>query len=124
MITLLNDYYKIEHIDVAGDETLFGVTLLPDYCAYAGHFPGNPVSPGVCNIRMIIECAEQIVSRRLFLAYIAKCKFSAVMTPHTTPRLQLRMNLTEVEGVYSVWATIFDDTIIFIDFKGELTAIQ
>ena len=26
---------------------------------FQGHFPNNPVSPGVCNIEMIKECAEE-----------------------------------------------------------------
>lgn len=127
MITLLDDYYRIDSRSDEGDKTVFGVTLLPDYCAYRGHFPGNPVSPGVCNIQMIKECAERLVGKRLFLGYIAKCRMSAVITPQISPRLQIRMKFSEVstaavETVYQVSATVSDDTTIYMEFKGELTS--
>ena len=123
-LTLLNDYYRIDKQVADGDETLFGITLLPDFIAYKGHFPGNPVSPGVCNIQMIKECAEQLTCKRLFLPYIAKCRFSAVITPLTTPQLQLRMRLIKAETAYHLHATLFDDTTTYIAFKGEFTAIN
>jgi len=124
MITLQNDYFKIDSRVAEGDDTLFGITLQPEYCVYAGHFPGNPVSPGVCNIQMIKECAEQLAGKRFFLGYISQCRLSAVITPQTTPHLQIRMQLSEVEDMYKVRATVYDDTTTYIDFKGELTPVK
>lgn len=123
MITLHNEYFTIDSSVADGDETVFSVTLLPDYCAYAGHFPGNPVSPGVCNIQMIKECAEQLAGTHLFLGYISQCKLSAVITPQTTPHLQIRMQLVADDTLYKVRATVYDDTTTYIDFKGELTPV-
>ena len=123
MMTLLNDYYRIDSRVVADGETLFGISLIPGYCAYKGHFPENPVAPGVCNMQMIKECAGLLAGRRLFLAFIAKCRFSAVISPLTTPHLQLRMKLSVVssaEKTYSVHATLSDNTTTYIQFKGEL----
>jgi 3-hydroxyacyl-[acyl-carrier-protein] dehydratase len=118
----MNDYFHIESCKVEGDETLFEVTLLPDYCAYKGHFPENPVSPGVCNIQMIKECAQLLTGKRLFLSHIAKCRFSAVITPQKTPHLKMRMLLSEVDTLYKVQAVVFDDSTTYIEFKGEFTS--
>ena len=115
----MNDYYHIESIRVEGNETIFNVTLLPGFCAYQGHFPGNPVAPGVCNIQMIKACAEQLTGKRLFLGYIEKCRFSAVITPLTTPQLQLCMQLSDRDHVYKVKAIVCDDTTTYIEFKGD-----
>jgi 3-hydroxymyristoyl/3-hydroxydecanoyl-(acyl carrier protein) dehydratases len=124
MITLNNDYFKIDNCTNEGEDTLFSITLLPDYCAYEGHFPGNPVSPGVCNIQMIKECAEQLAGKRFFLGYISRCKLSAVITPQTTPQLSIRMRLSEAEGLYNVNAVVSDNETTYIDFKGELTPVS
>ncbi|HCC53217.1 MAG TPA: beta-hydroxyacyl-ACP dehydratase [Porphyromonadaceae bacterium] len=124
MITLLNDYFSIDRQTTENDETLFCVTLLPAYKAYAGHFPGNPVSPGVCNIQMIKECAGQLAGKSFFLGYISQCRLSAVITPQTTPQLQIRMQLSGTDDIYKVRATVSDGTITYIDFKGELTPVK
>ena len=123
-MTLNNDYFKIDNCMNEGEDTLFSITLLPDYCAYEGHFPGNPVSPGVCNIQMIKECAEQLAGKRFFLGYISRCKLSAVITPQTTPQLSIRMRITEAESIYNVNAVVSDDDTTYIDFKGELTPVS
>ena len=128
MITLLNEYYRIDNIEADDNDTLFGIALLPGYGAYAGHFPGNPVSPGVCNIQMIKECAERLAGKRLFLAAITRCRFSAVLTPpvsapsspQTSSSLRLRMRLLEAEGRYKTVATLYDDMVTYMEFKGEL----
>jgi len=123
-MTLNNDYFKIDDCTSDGDDTLFRITLLPDYCAYKGHFPGNPVSPGVCNIQMIKECAEQLAGKRFFLGYISKCKLSAVITPQDTPQVDVRMKLSEKEGLYTVNAVVGNDETTYIEFKGELTPVK
>ena len=141
----MNDYYKINSRTADGEATLFDVSLLPDYCVYSGHFPGNPISPGVCSIQMIKECAEQLTGHRLFLAYISKCRFSAMISPKMTPRLLLRMHLSKdgfrfpanslhgsngilqrsfeqhinFSEMFNIIATLFDDTTSYIEFKGE-----
>lgn len=129
---LQNDYFRIDSCAEADGESLLRVTLLPDFCAYEGHFPGNPVSPGVCNIQMIRECAEILTGKRLFLGYIAQCRMSAVITPLTTPQLLIRIRISETDGVYGVHATISDEkhsvhrndgseNTKYLEFKGELT---
>jgi len=84
MTALIDKYYRIDYRTAYEDDTLFGITLLPDYYVYKGHFPDNPISPGVLNIQLIKECVEHLAGRRLFLSYIDKCRFSAVITPLKT----------------------------------------
>ncbi|MDR1380201.1 MAG: beta-hydroxyacyl-ACP dehydratase [Tannerella sp.] len=125
MITLLDDYYKIDGRTAEDDGVLFRVTLLPEHRVYAGHFPGRPVSPGVCSIQMIKECAGLLTGKRLFLGYISQCRLPAVITPQTAPQLQIRMQLSETDGTaYRVRATVSDGTTTYVEFKGELTPVQ
>ena len=123
-MVIINEYFKIDSRTTDGDETLFNITLLPEYCAYEGHFPGNPVSPGVCNIQMIKECAEKLAGRRFFLGYISRCKLSAVVTPQTTPQLCIRMTLSETDGLFDIKAVVSDADTTYIEFKGELTPVK
>ncbi len=51
-IMLENKFYRIINISNDFEFYLFEVELLQDCDVYEGHFPGEPIAPGVCNIRM------------------------------------------------------------------------
>jgi 3-hydroxyacyl-[acyl-carrier-protein] dehydratase len=123
--TRMNDYYCIDYQIEEGDDTLFGIRLLPDFDLYRGHFPGMPVAPGVCSMQMIKECAETLAGKRLRLTYIERCRFLSVMTPQATPSLTLRMRLLHLAAEtaeYRAEATLYGATTTYMQFKGEFTA--
>ena len=51
------------------------VTFDPDFAGFAGHFPGNPIVPGVCLLLLARVCAEQTVGAPLELAELQSCRF-------------------------------------------------
>ena len=53
---LLNDFFTIE--EFSKDATAFRavVRLNEQHPVFAGHFPGQPVVPGVFTLQMIKEC--------------------------------------------------------------------
>ena len=46
---LENKYYQIKEMKMNQQEGIFRLRLLPDCDIYRGHFPSNPVCPGVCH---------------------------------------------------------------------------
>ena len=54
-------YYHILSSEITADAGVFRVALNADCEVYQGHFPGEPVCPGVCNIQMIKECTEMLL---------------------------------------------------------------
>ena len=58
---LLENFYKIIHRKEREDgKREIEIELNPGHALYQGHFPGQPVVPGVCTLQMIKESAEQI----------------------------------------------------------------
>ena len=53
---MIKDFYKVDSVARHDDGAVYRVSLNPDCEVYKGHFPGNPISPGVCGIQMIREC--------------------------------------------------------------------
>lgn len=69
---LLENFYKIIHRKEREDgKREIEIELNPGHALYQGHFPGQPVVPGVCTLQMIKESAEQIVSQPLQYVQIA-----------------------------------------------------
>ncbi len=119
---LLDNYYKIVDTTEASGATVFRVELLPGCKVYEGHFPGNPVSPGACNMQMIKELAERISGQPLHIASIKQCRLMAVVSPQDTPSLAVTATVVPTEQGFTVTATIAAADTVCLTFKGEMTA--
>ena len=120
---LENRYYRV--LDVRReDETtaVYRVELLPECDVYRGHFPGNPVSPGVCNIEMIKECAMLFAGRRLFLSGIKRCRLTAVSSPMICPIVEVYISVLLVDNVWRVTAKVADNERIYVEYQGEMVS--
>ena len=70
---LENKFYKVLRAHKENEQkAVYHVAILPDCNVYQGHFPGNPVCPGVCNIQTIKECASLLVGKELRIMSIVK----------------------------------------------------
>lgn len=111
---LLKDFYKIVSTDKNddGNHTIV-VYLNKDHEVFKGHFPNNPVTPGVCMMQIIKELCESILSKELQLKTASNVKFMALINPETNPTLRLELSIVEnEEGEIKVKnTTYFDETV-------------
>ena len=98
---LLENFYKIIHIKEREDgKQAIEIELNPGHVLYQGHFPGQPVVPGVCTLQIIKESAEQIANQPLQYVQIASSKFLSAINPLETPLLQLFIRLEKTEALW------------------------
>ncbi len=92
---LKDSFYKL--ISLAPTETGYNavVELLPEHEIYRGHFPGQPVVPGVCTLTIVRECLAAALGHGVMFRRIRECKFLAAIVPGEAVRLTLVMNLRE-----------------------------
>ena len=118
---LIKDYYTIENVLKQDDGIVrFDICLNADCPVYEGHFPGEPVSPGVCNIQMIKECAEQVAGKSLFLNNLQQCRLTTLVTPLAHPQVEVKILLEEKGEAYKLKATIGKGEETYLDLKAEL----
>ena len=118
---LLKDkYFSIDDCKQGDGCAQFHVRLLPDCDVYRGHFPGNPVSPGVCNIEMIKECFDVLQDGNPRIKTIDRCRLTAVASPAVSPNLTIDMSWTKENDGWHLIATLKDDNQQYLDFKGTL----
>lgn len=113
---MINDYYTVYSEEKNIPEAVFGIRLNPDCDVYRGHFPGSPISPGVCNIQMIKECAERMLGRKLFFKALPVCRFKVLISPSTHPELTVRLML---EDEKKLSAKILDKDTVCLEMKTE-----
>ncbi len=67
----------------------FNIILNPDHLIYKAHFPGQPVTPGVCILQMLQELLSIQVGKQLFIKNIKNAKFISMMSPVTDARVSV-----------------------------------
>ena len=60
-----------------------------------GHFPGNPVLPGVCTLQIVRECLERGTGRRHRFTAIRECKFLGMIVPQADTLLDIDIRLAD-----------------------------
>ncbi len=48
---------------------------------FSGHFPGDPILPGIAQLYMVTECIEQGLQQKLILRNLARVKFKQLIRP-------------------------------------------
>ena len=102
---------------------MFRIVLLSDCEVYQGHFPGDPVCPGVCNIETVKECAEILTGKSLFMGFIKQCRLTAVALPGICPWVNIRMNWSPVGDGFAVTARISEDERVYMEYKGVMKVV-
>lgn len=110
---ILEDFYKILSEEKVSDSK-YTITILVNekHEVFKGHFPGNPIMPGVCMIQIIKELTESITKSSLMIQSLANVKFMALINPEVTPELRLELDVTTTEDdlVKVKNTTYFNDT--------------
>ncbi|MBR9757920.1 MAG: 3-hydroxyacyl-ACP dehydratase [Algicola sp.] len=109
---LLKDFYTISQLDVTDHIATAHITINKDHEVFKGHFPGNPVTPGVCMMQIIKELTQNVVNKTLFMESSSNVKFMAIINPEETPDLVLTLNISEAGTLIKVKnVTKFQDTV-------------
>ena len=107
---LKNNLYKIISKEEVNSIFNYTVELNPSCVIYQAHFPGEPITPGVCIVQIGKEVIEDLlleqssVSRRLEIIKAKNIKFLSVISPNETPIL-----------TYQVRKLVFSDDKITIE---------
>lgn len=83
---LKNSLYTIEKLEkpMEGVGGSFLLRLHPDHVIYQAHFPGEPITPGVCIVQIGKELMEELVGKSLEVARVKNVKFLSVISPMDT----------------------------------------
>ena len=110
--SILNNFYELKSHESENNIFRAIITLNKDHEIFQGHFPGNPVTPGVCMMQIVKDLAEKFTGSKLFLKTASNVKFMAIINPFETPDLLLELDINEKEGEIKVKnTTSFGETI-------------
>ena len=92
---LKDNFYHIKELQRTDAEVKFLINLNVEHFIYAAHFPGNPITPGVCIVQIVKELTEKLVQTPLFLKTIKNIKFVQVINPLVYPEVSFTLSMLQ-----------------------------
>jgi len=121
---LVDDIYTIKDkritpagfdVDVSFDET---------NAIYKAHFPGNPITPGVCLIEVLKQLIESQFTVKLFMKTVRNIKFLQVVIPDSnkTVTYKISSNINE-DRTITATVTIENNEVCFAKISTIYTIL-
>jgi len=117
---LLNDFFKITEIANAAEGFTATVELNPAHPVFDGHFPGNPIVPGVCLVEMVKETLAHYLKRDLALMNSDNIKFLSIVNPleNNILKIDFKTRILD-EGIFQAKVIMYNGEEICLKFDGK-----
>ena len=117
---LLNDLYTIQSL--AESESLIQATILlqAEHAIFKGHFPGQPVLPGVCMMEMITEITGVYLQQAFRIASAPLIKFLHMIDPGKNPLINVEIKYQSLDKNLITYGKIYFREAVFMKFQLTL----
>ncbi len=115
----LHTLYSISEAKWENGEYTALVSFNPGHEVFKGHFPGQPIVPGVVLLRVIREMASMIKGKPATAISITNIKFLQLVDPEKTCQARLSGTYAETaDGEFSLQASLTSEEVVFMRFRG------
>ena len=116
---LLNDFFKIISSNNLNGFLNVVSEVDPKHKIFEGHFPGQPVVPGVCLIQSLKEIIEESEGRKFQLESAGNIKFLAVIDPNINRTINWEITLADMEHGLGVKCIAHWNEKVCFKFAGK-----
>jgi 3-hydroxyacyl-[acyl-carrier-protein] dehydratase len=99
---MLNNFYSTKEINKEDNRLQAIIQIFPGHEIFNGHFPDQPVVPGVCMIQIVKEFLEQASGQKLLLHKGNQLKFLQLIVPSKDENIQVTISWTQAQESYTV----------------------
>ena len=117
---LVDRFYTVEFFENSSAGFVCGVIFPAGHEIYQGHFPGQPVVPGVLQIQTVRELTEKAVGRVMFINEVVSAKYLRMIVPGVSV-LRVEAVLKGESDAISLTAVIKDAESVYSKLKIRLT---
>jgi len=97
------------------------INIDPGHPIFNGHFPGQPIVPGVCMMQMVKEIVETVTGKRTNVGHVQEMKFLALIDPVKNNLIDAELQYAiDDKGSIQVSASLSGAGVLHFKFKGQL----
>lgn len=113
IMRLTDNFFIIEHYGDTENGFYVELHTNPKHYIYTAHFPGNPITPGVCIIQAAGELLEIKLNRKLYLKNVKSAKFLKVIIPKEDKIIRYSFsNIIEDDNSIKTQVVVYDNADI------------
>ena len=104
--------------------TDFSVRLNPSHPIYSGHFPSDPITPGVCVVQIAIDLFSHLRRQEYILAQAKSIKFIQIIRPREYEQVEYRLSWEPLDdNSFTVKAVVAHNETIFSKISLTLNTL-
>ncbi|MDR3339439.1 MAG: 3-hydroxylacyl-ACP dehydratase [Candidatus Symbiothrix sp.] len=117
---LLTNFFQLKWVEKSDNAVIFTVLINPLHEVFKGHFPQQPVVPGVFTLQMIKECTEIFLDRKWRYGELSNCKFSRPILPEHDEEIKIRCEYTMENDTLQLKAKVASGEFDCLSLKATL----
>ncbi len=110
---LNKNFYQVTNTQETDGGIVLTIQFNAQHKIFEGHFPNQPVVPGVCTLQIIKEQLSQQLQQPIVLREAAQVKYLNTITPAQAPIVNFTILYHVHETNISVTATITDGAVTY-----------
>lgn len=92
-----DNFYKITASNTVEETSTFTIEIEKGHDIFKGHFPDNPVTPGVAQMEIVKELVSEAKDIDAKLVSMGNCKFLAILNPQENSVVDVVLKISETE---------------------------
>jgi 3-hydroxyacyl-[acyl-carrier-protein] dehydratase len=121
----LRSIYEISSLSSTEQEIRAGIIFNKDHPVFTGHFPGNPIVPGVVQVQVMKDLLENALGSKIFLNAAKSIKFLSMINPLDAGEVQFEITLVQQSaGNYNIKCVVKTEDKVYMKCSGEVTIIS
>lgn len=121
---LLNNFYKIigkQHVE---GFIKAAVTINPKHEIFQGHFPNQPVVPGVCMMQIAKELIEESTRKKLLIHESSQIKFLQLVVPDENDVIEIDIQYKCEDNIYPVNISFKKNDAVVFKMIAKLKIVE
>jgi 3-hydroxyacyl-[acyl-carrier-protein] dehydratase len=115
----MNNFYSTSVLERCEGALECSIAYNAAHEIFKGHFPGNPIVPGVCTMAIVKELLEGALQQKLLLKESKAVKFLGLINPTMSPTINLTWK--EEAGQINVTASLQESGTSLFKMSGSYT---
>jgi len=120
---LLNNFFEITEITDQDNQVNAIIKIDPYHRIFDGHFPGQPVVPGVCMLQMSKEILAFSQKTKLLLQKAGQIKYLELVIPEKDSYLDFNIQYKLSDEGYAVRVNMKRSEQLLFKFQGFLKLV-